>query len=129
MRSQSRTTLCSRCSRAVEAWQWASCAIGARREAGGKAPLAKADWTKKSSVRQVLQNGGAVDIGSNSRAGDRPRDVADRIARNLFPFAGEPCSRRGDLTSDFELVAVARTTKGLIERRAVPFSLKEKTEI
>src|ERR1700726_1080436 len=69
--------------------------------------------------RQIRCESDAVDLAANSRAGDRPGDVADRIARDLIPFAGEPGSRRGDLASDFELVAVARTKQALLERRAV----------
>src|ERR1700675_2635681 len=68
---------------------------------------------------QIPCESDAVHLAANSRAGDRPGNVADRIARDLIPFAGEPGSRRGDLASDFELVAVARTTQGLLERRAV----------
>jgi hypothetical protein len=68
---------------------------------------------------QIRGESDTVDLTANSRAGDCPGEVADRIACDLIPIAGEPSSRRGDLASDIELVAVARTTQGLLERRAV----------
>ena len=58
---------------------------------------------------QIRCESDAIDFTANSRAGNRPGDVADRIARDLIPFAGETGSRRGYIASDVELVAVART--------------------
>jgi hypothetical protein len=68
---------------------------------------------------QIRCESDAIDFTANSRAGNRPGDVADRIARDLIPFAGETGSRRGYIAFDVELVAVARTEQALLERRAV----------
>src|ERR1700737_3664808 len=71
------------------------------------------DW------RLACRESDAVDLAANSHVGDRPGDVADRVARDRIPFTGKPGSGCGDLASDFELVAVARTIHGLIERCAL----------
>ena len=68
---------------------------------------------------QIRCESDAIDFTANSRAGNRPGDVADRIAPDLIPFAGETGSRRGYIAFDVELVAVARTEQALLERRAV----------
>jgi hypothetical protein len=64
---------------------------------------------------QIRCKSDALDRGSNLAVGDRPGDVADRIAGDFIPFAGEVSSRCRDLAFDFKLVAVARAMQSLIE--------------